>query len=245
MSKATIVFDLAFSSWKGQRGSGSTGYTELKARLKYFQYRNDRNGHIPQEEGLERWTDRGLGPSWGDILSNCQALGSEKVLAWTLVVSPAPDLMALVPEGQRPELVKSITEQIVETYYTERGVEVPEYSYVLHDRLTNGSQNGGDRIQQLHTHVVLPGTVPVVEGGREPFYNRSRKGHFEQLRDITNTTFATALDKRIGPEWRNLRVPERPLLEPIVPLPEISDADGRSVSELDRWFPRPPTREIE
>ena len=243
MSKATIVFDLAFSSWKGRRGPTPNGYSELKARLKYFQYRNDQNGHIPQEAGLERWTDRGLGLRWGDILSNCKQLSSEKVLAWTLVVSPAPDLMALVPEALRPDLVKSITEQIVETYYVERGVEVPEYSYVLHDRLTNGDADG-ERKQQLHTHVVLPGTVPVVEGGREPFYNRSRKGHIDQLRQIVNTKFEMELDKSIGPDWRQWRPPDVTIQEQMTILPEINEPDPTAVSELDRWFPRPASRDI-
>jgi hypothetical protein len=53
--KAIIVPDLAFTSHKGRRGGKSNGYKELKGQLKYFQYRNDRDGHIPQEAGLERW----------------------------------------------------------------------------------------------------------------------------------------------------------------------------------------------
>src|SRR5262249_32119036 len=184
MSKATIVIDLAFSSRKGQRGRGAHGYSELKARLKYFQYRRDHDGHIPQDYGTERWTDRGLGNNWGEILSNCRQLSSKKVLAWSLVISPAPDLMALVPEAHRPTLVKSVTEQVVEGYFNERGVEVPEYAYALHERLTNK----GEGIQQLHPHVLLPGTVPVLEGGREPLYIRQRQGHLQQLQRITTAT---------------------------------------------------------
>src|SRR5437773_2397076 len=134
MSKAIIVPDLAFTSRQGK--PGSNGHKELRARLKYLQYRNDANGHIPQGSGLERWQDRGLGRSYGEILSQCGALGSNSVLAWTWVVSPVPDLMALLPEAQRAELVMSLTEEIVEAYYEARGVEPPEYSYVLHDRLT-------------------------------------------------------------------------------------------------------------
>ena len=236
MSKATIVIDLAYSSWKGQRGAH--GYGELKARLKYFQYRRDQDGHIPQEYGAERWTDRGLGQSWGEILSHCRQLSSKKVLAWSLVISPAPDLMTLVPEAQRRDLVKSITEEIVESYCNERDVEVPEYAYALHERRTNDR----NKLQQLHTHVILPGTVPVVEGGREPLYIRNHKGHLEQLQQVTNTTFEAALDKSVGLGWRKLRGIELPILND--PQHEISTVPAK-VSEPGRSQPRLPSREIE
>jgi hypothetical protein len=60
------------------------------------------------------------------------------VLAWSWVVSPAPDLMALVPEGLRRDLLIDLTERVVEAYYTARGADVPEYAFVVHDRLTSG-----------------------------------------------------------------------------------------------------------
>ena len=52
--KAIIVPDLAYTSHKGRRGGSSNGYKEMSARLKYLQYRDDADGHIPQEQGLER-----------------------------------------------------------------------------------------------------------------------------------------------------------------------------------------------
>ncbi len=230
-SKAIIVPDLAFTSHKGRRGPNSNGYKELKAKLKYFQYRDNRDGHIPQEEGLERWQDRGLGQNYRDILNNCRSLASERLLAWTWVISPAPDLMALVPEAAREELVTSLTEEIVEAYYTARGVEVPEYSYVLHDRSTNPSEDDPGGLQQLHCHVILPTTVPTVEGARDTFDNRANKGHFDLLRAISTEKFEAALDHHVGPEWRTLRPevePEPPVPEPIAPDTELS--------ELERWF---------
>src|SRR6266852_9094172 len=174
--KAIIIPDLAFTSHKGRRGGKSNGYKELKARLKYFQYRDNRDGHIPQEEGLERWVDKGMGQNYREILTNCKQLASNRLLAWTWVVSPAPDLMALVPEAARQDLVVSLTEEIVEAYYAARGVEIPEYAYVLHDRWTKATE-GTEPQQQLHTHVVLPATVPTVEGSRQNFDNRANKGH--------------------------------------------------------------------
>src|SRR5260221_9247231 len=99
--KAIIVPDLKFTSPQGRRGGKSNGRQELTAKLKYFTFRDDRDGHIPQEYGLERWHDRGLGQHYHDVLANCERLASNKVLAWTWVIAPAPDLMALVPEDQR------------------------------------------------------------------------------------------------------------------------------------------------
>jgi len=227
--KAIIVPDLAFTLHKGRGRNKAGGYGELKARLKYFQYRNDRNGHIPQEEGLERWHDRGLGKDYRHILNNCGDLASERMLAWTWVISPDPSLMALVPEAAREELVLSLTEEVIEAYYTARNVEVPEYSYVLHDRLTNEKEEASERLQQLHTHIVLPATVPTVEGARSAFDNRANKGHFQMLQAIAAEKFEAALDRYVGPEWRK----QRPDLEQL-PTEEPEMESG--LSELDRWF---------
>ncbi len=239
MTKALIVPDLAYTSRAGRRGGRSNGYKELTAKLKYYQYRNDRNGHIPQAEGLERWQDHGLGRHFRDIMKSCDTLGSDKVLAWTWVISPAPDLMALVPETERGALIRSLTEHIVEAYYEARDVDVPAYSYVVHDRLTKPDEKTGERLQQLHSHIVLPGTVPSFVGTREPFYNRANKGHIALLQEIATECFSVELDRLVGPEWRELR-PELapPPLEPeIIDLPAIPTlAEGES--ELDQWFGR-------
>ncbi len=114
MSKAIIVPDLAYASRKGR------GYRALKGKLKYFQFRDDRDGHIPQEQGLERWHDRGLGLHYREILNQCNRLSTSSVLAWTWVISPDPTLIALVPEAEREALVINLTEEIVEAYYTAR-----------------------------------------------------------------------------------------------------------------------------
>jgi hypothetical protein len=76
----------------------------------------------------------------------CDQLQSKHVLAWTWVVSPAPDLMALVPESERRQLVCDLTEYIVEDYYLQRGFDIPEYSYVLHDRETD-TEDFGEQVE--------------------------------------------------------------------------------------------------
>ena len=224
MSKAIIVVDFAY---KGpQRKGRGTGPKGLRGLLRYLHYRDTRNNNLAQEQRLERWTDRGLGQHHGEIYQNVQPLQSKHVLAWTWVISPAPDLMALVPEDQRRDLVCDLTERIVEDYYTARDLNMPEYSYVLHDRETT-QKDDEDPQQHLHTHVILPGTVPSI-AGRQPVYNNASQGHDRLFRDIASRHFAQALDEIVGPGWRR----ERGDLAHELPRPRPDKSD------LDYWFPR-------
>lgn len=216
MSKAIIVVDFAYKGPK-RKGHG-TGRKGLSSTLKYLQYRDKVQNQLAQNRDYERWQDCGMGLHWRDILKHSDALQSQHVLAWTWVVSPAPDLMALVPEDQRRELVCDLTERVVEDYYLERGFAIPEYSYILHDRQTDDEGK-----QQLHTHVVLPGTAPSV-AERLPVYNNKERGHDVLFRDIATRHFEAALDDIVGLEWRNHREQETE----ITPLS----------NDLDEWFPR-------
>ncbi len=194
--------------------------------LKYLQYRDKVQDQLAQNRNYERWQDRGLGQHWRNILKSSQALQSTHVLAWTWVISPAPDLMDLIPEDQRRDLVCELTEYIVEEYYTSRGFEVPEYSFILHDRKT-GAEDVSEAMQQLHTHVVLPGTAPLAGEDRKAFYNNKERGHDSLFRKIASRHFSDALDRIVGPEWQ-LRRDE--IAADASPLPLIDD--------FDTWFPR-------
>jgi hypothetical protein len=164
-----------------------------------------------------------MGVSHGEIFKNCDALQSKHVLAWTWVISPAPDLMELVPVAERRELLYDLTERVVEDYYTARGFDVPEYSYVMHSAKTKG--NDGEPPQEhLHTHVVLPGTAPST-ADRLPVYNNSRQGHDRLFREVAAQHFADMLDER-GIVWRPLREE---------PKPELERDDG---IDLDEFFSR-------
>ncbi len=220
MSKAIIVTDFAYKGPK-RKGRG-TGHQGLRGTLKYLQYRDDRNKHVPQDENAERWVDRGLGQHYRAIFENCDHLQSKHVLAWTWVVSPSPDLMTLVPESQRRDLLHNLTELVVEDYYTQRGFDVPEYSYVVHDSLTQPDEQG-EVLQHLHSHVVLPGTAPLPGADRAAVYNNKEKGHDALFREIGSHHFAAALDEIVGPEWRRLREEQEAL------APTLSD-------DLDAWF---------
>ncbi|MBZ0280788.1 MAG: hypothetical protein K8L97_08595 [Anaerolineae bacterium] len=226
MSKAIVVVDFAY---KGPKKSGrGTGRSALKAVLKYLQYRDTRNNHLAQNHDYERWQDHGMGVHYHDILKNCDQLQSRHVLAWTWVISPAPDLMELIPENQRRDVVCDLTERVVEDYYAARGFDVPEFSFVLHDRKAKTEDND-EPMQHLHTHVVLPGTAPSI-AERLAIYNNSTKGHDALFREIASQHFSNALDRIVGPEWRKLRDDE---IESPLAQPDLPDSD-----DLDLWFPR-------
>ncbi len=216
--KAIIVVDFAYKSPK--RVGRGTGRQGLRATLKYLQYRDTRNNHLAQSRDFERWQDRGMGRSHGEIFRSCDQLQSKHVLAWTWVISPAPDLMALVPKAQRRELLYELTERVVEDYYTERGFDVPEYSYLMHSAKTKPKEDEPAH-EHLHTHVVLPGTVPTT-ADRLPVYNNTTKGHDHLFREIAAQHFAEMLEER-GIDWRHLRE------EPQV---------ARDVIDLDDFFSR-------
>lgn len=201
MNKAIIVVDFAYRGPK-RRGRG-TGHEGLKSSLKYLQYRDKENNERAQSRDYERWNDRGLGVNHAEIYKNCARLQSKHVLAWTWVISPDPELMALVPESGRRATLCDLTEQIVEDYYTERGLDVPEYSYVLHRRMTE-PEDGKPAQEHLHTHVVLPGTTSSV-AERIPVYNNSSKGHDRLFREIASHHFESALDQNVSVDWRRMR----------------------------------------
>ena len=219
MSKAIIVVDFAYKGPK-RKGRG-TGHKGLHSTLKYLQFRDNRTDHLAQIQNDERWRDLGMGKHYREIFEQCDNLKSQHVLAWTWVVSPAPDLMTLIPENQRPQVVCDLTERIVEDYYTARDFDIPEYSYVLHDRLTNEKDEGSTPMQHLHTHVVLPGTTSSI-AERLPVYNNKSQGHDKLFREIATQHFSDILDELVGLDWQKER--ERQELKKLDP------------NDLEAWF---------
>ncbi len=196
--KAIVVSD-----WKYIK---SRDTNRLANALKYYQYRDDRTWDKAAQTRVlthDRWLDRGLGTNYSAIQQSCTALRGKHVEAWTWVINPDPALMQLIPEESQRDVMVELTDSIVEAYYEARGVPVPEYSFVIHDRLTKtgGEQQG---LPDLHTHVVLPGTVldPDNLNRRTNFYNNVDRGHDVMLRDTTTRAFEEILDRAIGLEWR-------------------------------------------
>lgn len=197
MSKPVVI-----PNWKYQKPSKG-GHRGLKKLLKYVSYRECPD-HNPVELD-ERWTDCGLGDKWRDVYQNCAALANQYVLAHHLVIAPDPALMALVPEDQRHELVRELTERIVDGWFEARGLPVAEYSYVLHDRDT--SDYG---LQNLHTHVFIAGTFENEAGERESrrvdrqqvCADRGGPEREDNLHHVARREFEQLLDRTLGPAWR-------------------------------------------
>jgi len=128
------------------------------------------------------------------------------MLAHHMVISPAPDLMQLIPENIRSEVVKEVTEQTIETWHIERGLEISEYSYCLHDRDTEDEQN----LQQLHTHIFIAGTIDNGICERQSHrVNRQQvvadersMSREDNLHRIARESFEEILDRTLGLEWR-------------------------------------------
>jgi hypothetical protein len=195
-SKQSIVANVHYQSCKGR------GAAKLKGLLRYVQYRDDRQGHITQKADPDRWADHGLGSTFQAIASQCEAWKSEHVQAFTWVINPNPDLMALIPVGEREAVVRDLTERTVRQFFEARGLETPEYSYALHRRETTDAQQPGR--ENPHIHIILPGTYDSwADGARLPLYmNRNkRENHIELLHSIAQAEMAHTLERLVGPDW--------------------------------------------
>jgi hypothetical protein len=174
-----------------------------KNLLRYLTYRDGRVGLIKQVSGMERWVDRGMGSSVGEVVRRCDDLRSDHVLLFSLVCNPNPDLISMVAPDERGRFVRDLTERMVEDFFEARGLDTGcEFSYVMHHRLTDDPQAPGRH--DPHTHVVLPGTVYDEEhGGRAPLYfSQNRKvNHIEMLHDVTKRSMVDLMGRYVGPDW--------------------------------------------
>ena len=158
---------------------------KLGGLLKYFQYRDDKDGHthIPQhdEQGkrVPRWVDHGLGASHRDILNATEALTGDtlkrEVGSRLLVIGPEVGLMHAIPDDRRVEVLKELTEATMELWFDRMDLPTPEYAYVCHEsqpsdeRPDGYTKEDGHSESYLHTHVVIAPTVPGWVHEREGY----------------------------------------------------------------------------
>ena len=222
MSKPTII-----PNWGYQKPTKG-GHRGLKKLLKYVSYRESPD-HRPVDPHI-RWTDCGLGDSWQTVYANASRFAGKYVLAHHLVISPAPDRMELIEENMREAVVQEVTERTIELWHIQRGLDVPEYAYCLHDRDTADGQGR----QQLHTHIFVAGTIDNGVGERLSHrVNREQvctdRGGLERednLHHIAREQFEQILERVIGLDWEA----ERALAEhhPDAANPSITSSQGRS-----------------
>jgi hypothetical protein len=138
--------------------------------------------------------------------------------------------MALIPDELRHDLVREVTERTIETWHEARGLNIPEFSYVLHDRDTDDDYG----MQMLHTHVFVAGTIENNIGERQSHRVDRQQVCTDQgglrrddnLHRIARHEFETLLDRTIGYDWRRLREVELPVREVEM---EIDDGFGRGM----------------
>jgi len=257
-----MVKPICMATWRYKRPD-KAGHRGLKATLKYVTFREDAHHQLPAD-GRERWFDGGLGGSWREVYQSSQRLAGPYVLAHHFMVSPDPDLMALVPQEKRRDLMAELTINTLSEWHQARDLPVPEMSFVLHDRETTDATAPGR--QMLHAHLFCAGTIPTLEGRvsvqvkeREVVRNKGGLERPTNLNHIAEATWSALLDREIGPEWRLTRkvepepktsidlTPEIKLIRPPTriapPLPEIVYPDIEDLlSELSPQPAKAPTR---
>jgi hypothetical protein len=185
-------------------------HRNLKRFLKYVAFRENAE-HFELEEH-DKWTDAGLGANWQEVYANLTDLKGPYVLAHNMLISPAPDLMALVPDDLKHEVVREVTERTIETWHIERGLAVPEYAYCLHDRDTSDEYG----LQQVHAHIFIAGTIENSIGERESHRVNKEQvvagerpmSRSDNLHRIAHEQMEHMLDRTIGIKWRELRPPD-------------------------------------
>lgn len=207
---------------------------DLIGLLKYVQYRDDRDNHMPQVNDLERWYDRGLGNNYRSIANHAMRLADDKankdnVLIRMMVVSPHPDLMDALPKHKRNRTIAELTETMIERYFDNAGLPVPEYAFVIHGPETD------DGKQRLHSHVMFPATVPDIDGRRHYDLRRKQMPAFHEARDQAITEVFTRL---LGPE--RLAEIDAKLLTEAEKKRAVEQAtkltDDRELKVLSSWF---------
>jgi hypothetical protein len=196
---------LVIPKW-GYFNPSKNAHRGLKRYLKYVAFRENPE-HFELEEH-EKWTDAGLGSNWREVNAKLTELEGPYVLAHNMLNTPAPDHMELVPDDLKDE----VTERSIETWHIERGLDVPEYAYCLHDRDTSDEYG----LQQLHAHIFIAGTIENSLGERESHrVNREQvvagerpMSRNDNLHRIAHEQMEHMLDRTIGLEWRELRPPD-------------------------------------
>ncbi len=199
---------ICMATWRYKKPDKG-GHRGLKATLKYVTYREDASHRLPAD-GRERWVDGGLGATWREVYQACRRLAGPYVLAHHFVIAPDPDLMALVPEAERRDLLAELTTHTLWDWHQARDLPVPELSFVLHDRETTDQAAPGR--QMLHSHVFCAGTLPALDG-RESVMVKERdvvrnKGGMERdtnLNHIAEQNLSDLLDQTLGHGWRLAR----------------------------------------
>jgi hypothetical protein len=162
---------------------GGTHFPDVRGLLKYVQYRDDRDDHIPGGGGPDRWVDGGLGDSYPKILARLNELsaGNPHAYCFAVVISPDPEAIAEVEGDPQARFVEAIRASMAEwqTWRDEHDKPLAgpiEYSFVVH----RPERNYGE---QMHAHLILPAaTENAMSGDLTPLYNN--RTHVDAFKEI-------------------------------------------------------------
>ena len=217
---------------------GGSHFPNVRNFLKYLQYRDDRDDHIPGGGGLDRWVDGGLGDSYPLILVRLDALSPANPHAYchSVVISPDPEAMAEVEGDPSPggdlrqarfvEAVKATIDEWEEwrQAHDDRPQAGPiEYSFVVH----RPERSYGE---QMHAHLILAAaTQDPVTGEATPLYNN--RPQVDAFKEIAYRQ----LDRAFGLDRQQERLERQPETEREKPehQPEMEQQGTRSMREIE------------
>ena len=151
---------------------GGAHFPDVKGLLRYIQYRDNRDDHIPHGGGPDRWVDGGLGDNYPKILSRLDQLsaGNPHAYCFAVVISPDPEEIAKAEGDPQARFVEAVKASIAEWQAWRDEHDKPlagpiEYSFVVH----RPERNYGE---QMHAHLILPAaTENAMNGDLAPLYN--------------------------------------------------------------------------
>ena len=164
---------------------GGRHFPDVRGLLRYIQYRDDRDDHIPGAGGPDRWVDGGLGASYPHILRRLDQLSPANRFAYchAVVISPDPAAMAEVQGDPHACFVEAVKATVAEWEqwrldHDRRPQAGPiEYAFVVH----RPERNYGE---QMHAHLILaPASEDPLTGDTTPLYNNPE--HVEAFKEIT------------------------------------------------------------
>ena len=166
-----------------QTKKGGAHFPDVRGLLKYVQYRDDRDDHIPGGGGPDRWVDGGLGISYPKILARLDELsaGNPHAYCFAVVISPDPEAIAQVEGDPHARFVEAIKASMSEWEAWREEHDKPlagpiEYSFVVH----RPERNYGE---QMHAHLILPpATENAMNGDLTPLYNN--RSHVDAFKEI-------------------------------------------------------------
>ena len=202
-----------------QTKKGGAHFPDVRGLLKYVQYRDDRDDHIPGGGGLDRWVDGGLSDNYPKILARLDELsaGNPHAYCFAVVISPDPEAIAQVEGDPHAGFVEAIKASMSEWEEWREEHDKPlagpiEYSFVVH----RPERNYGE---QMHAHLILPAaTENAMNGDLTPLYNN--RPHVEAFKEIVYRQ----LD-RVYVLDREQKEPELKLEMELEPVLELADRE--------------------